>query len=52
MSEADAETAPVTEVLFYQLEKQPLEQTLPGLLERTLARGWRAVVQSGSAERL
>lgn len=41
-----------TEVLFYHLERQPLEKVLPGLLEKTLERGWRAVVQSGSEERL
>ncbi len=41
-----------TEVLFYHLERTPLERVLPALLERTLERGWRAVVQSGSAERL
>jgi DNA polymerase-3 subunit chi len=40
------------EVLFYHLERAPLERVLPSLLERTLERGWRAVVQSGSAERL
>lgn len=40
------------EVLFYHLERQPLERVLPSLLERTLERGWRAVVQSGSPERL
>ncbi len=42
----------MTEVLFYHLEHQPLESVLPTLLERTLERGWRAVVQSGSQERL
>jgi DNA polymerase-3 subunit chi len=41
-----------TEVLFYHLERQPLERVLPNLLERTLARGWRAVVQAGTMERL
>lgn len=41
-----------TEVLFYHLERQPLEKVLPSLLQRTLDRGWRAVVQAGSAERL
>jgi DNA polymerase-3 subunit chi len=41
-----------TEVLFYHLERQTLEQVLPGLVERTLERGWRAVIQVGSAERL
>jgi DNA polymerase-3 subunit chi len=44
--------APVTEVLFYHLERQPLEKVLPTLLERTLERGWRAVVQAGGEERL
>ncbi len=41
-----------TEVFFYHLERQTLEQVLPGLVERTLERGWRAVVQAGSTERL
>jgi DNA polymerase-3 subunit chi len=45
---ADAET----EVFFYHLERHPLERVLPGLVERTLERGWRAVVQVGSQERL
>jgi DNA polymerase-3 subunit chi len=44
--------AETSEVLFYHLERQPLERVLPGLLEKTLQRGWRAVVQAGSAERL
>jgi DNA polymerase-3 subunit chi len=35
----------VAEVLFYHLERQTLEDALPTLLEKTLARGWRAVVQ-------
>jgi DNA polymerase-3 subunit chi len=41
----------VTEVLFYHLQSRPLEQTLPGLLEKCLERRWRAVVQVGSEER-
>ncbi len=41
-----------SEVLFYHLERSPLERVLPGLLEKTLQRGWRAVVQAGSPERL
>ncbi|MFV0369140.1 MAG: DNA polymerase III subunit chi [Hyphomicrobiaceae bacterium] len=40
------------DVLFYHLERQPLERVLPSLLEKTIERGWRAVVQSGSQERL
>ncbi|HEU4379300.1 MAG TPA: DNA polymerase III subunit chi [Hyphomicrobiaceae bacterium] len=42
----------MTEVLFYHLEHQPLERVLPNLVERTLERGWRAVVQAGSEERV
>lgn len=42
----------MTEVLFYHLERQPLERVLPALVEKTLERGWRAVVQAGSEERL
>ena len=45
-------TANLPEVLFYHLERQPLEAVLPALLEKTLERGWRAVVQAGSEERL
>jgi len=41
-----------TEVLFYHLERTPLERVLPGLLEKTLERGWRAVIQAGSQERV
>lgn len=40
------------EVYFYQLDRQPLERVLPVLLERTLARGWRALVKAGSEERV
>jgi len=41
-----------TEVLFYHLERQGLDVVLPSLVEKTLERGWRAVVQAGSVERL
>jgi DNA polymerase-3 subunit chi len=40
----------MTEVLFYHLERASLETVLPGLLERTLERGWKAVVRCGSKE--
>lgn len=40
----------MTEVLFYHLETQPLERVLPALLEKTLERGWRAVIETESAE--
>jgi DNA polymerase-3 subunit chi len=39
------------DVLFYHLEARPLEAVLPQLLEKTLERGWRAVVEIGSPER-
>lgn len=42
----------MTEILFYHLESQPLERVLPVLLEKSLQRGWRVVVETGSAERL
>ncbi|HEX3431223.1 MAG TPA: DNA polymerase III subunit chi [Rhizomicrobium sp.] len=41
----------MSEVLFYHLERYSLEDVLPGLLERTLARGWRALVRAESADR-
>lgn len=40
------------EVWFYHLERSTLEQVLPELLERTLARGWKARVVSPLPERL
>ena len=46
------EVLSATEVLFYHLEQQGLEKVLPSLVEKTLERGWRAVVQAGSPERL
>ena len=42
----------MVEVLFYQLDRRPLETVLPQLLERTLERGWRACVQAGSEDRV
>lgn len=41
-----------TEIYFYHLESRTLEQVLPTLLERSLARGWRAAVQASSLERV
>lgn len=41
----------MAEVLFYHLTESRLEDALPGLVERSLQRGWRAVVQAGSEER-
>lgn len=42
----------MTEVLFYHLQRQPLERVLPSLLERSLSRGWRVIVQAASDERV
>lgn len=42
----------MTETLFYHLERKSLEDVLPGLLERTRERAWKAVVRVGSAERM
>jgi DNA polymerase-3 subunit chi len=42
----------MAEVLFYHLQRQPLDAVLPQLVERSLARGWRVAVQVGSPERL
>lgn len=40
------------EVLFYHLERKPLVEVLPTLVEKTIGRGWRAVVQAATPERL
>lgn len=40
------------EIAFYHHTKRSIEQTLPVLLERSLARGWRVVVQAASEPRL
>jgi DNA polymerase-3 subunit chi len=42
----------MTEVLFYHLQRQPIEKVLPQLLEKSIERGWRVVVQSSSDERI
>src|SRR5947209_9439698 len=41
----------MTEILFYHLEKRSLEEVLPGLVERALARKWRALIRTESADR-
>ncbi len=41
----------MTETLFYHLERRSLDAVLPGLIEKTLERGWRAVIKTESAER-
>jgi DNA polymerase-3 subunit chi len=41
----------MTEVLFYHMQNMKPENVLPPLLEKSLERGWRVVVQAGSEER-
>jgi DNA polymerase-3 subunit chi len=41
----------MTEALFYHLERRALEDVLPGLVEKSLERGWRALIRCDSAER-
>ncbi len=41
----------MTDVLFYHLQDMTLESVLPSLLEKSLERGWRVVVQAASEER-
>jgi DNA polymerase-3 subunit chi len=41
----------MTEVLFYHLQNMTVESVLPSLLEKSLERGWRVVVQATSEER-
>ncbi len=42
----------MSDVHFYHLQRQPLERALPMLLEKCLERGWRAVVQLPTEERV
>ncbi len=40
------------DIWFYHLTRQPLDKVLPELLERSARRGWKAVVQARSEERV
>ena len=40
------------EIWFYHLERSSLDQVLPGLLEKTRERGWRALVRASVSHRL
>ena len=40
------------EILFYHMTRQPLDAVLPSLVEKSLGRGWRVVIQSGNPERV
>ncbi len=39
------------DVLFYHLERAPLERVLPDLLQKSLQKGWRAIVEVDPVER-
>jgi DNA polymerase-3 subunit chi len=41
----------MTETLFYHLERRSLDDALPGLIEKSLERGWRALIKAESADR-
>ena len=41
----------MSEILFYHLTESKLEDALPPLLDKSLERGWRVVVQTGTPER-
>ena len=41
----------MTETLFYHLERRSLEDVLPGLVGKSLERGWRAAIRTDSSER-
>jgi DNA polymerase-3 subunit chi len=40
----------MTDVYFYHLERSSPEEVLPSLLEKTLAKGWRAMVRTSGRE--
>ena len=42
----------MTEVLFYHLTERTLDQALPGLVEKSLQKGWNVCIQAGSSERI
>jgi DNA polymerase-3 subunit chi len=46
------ESVAMTELRFYHLQDQRLDRVLPQLLEISLSRGWRVVVQASSDERV
>jgi DNA polymerase-3 subunit chi len=42
----------MTDILFYHLQSRPLEAVLPQLIEKSLEKSWRVVVQTTTRERL
>ncbi|HEY1836051.1 MAG TPA: DNA polymerase III subunit chi [Rhizomicrobium sp.] len=41
----------MSEVLFYHLERRSLDDVLPSLVEKSLERGWRALIRTETADR-
>ncbi|MDR0253183.1 MAG: DNA polymerase III subunit chi [Brucellaceae bacterium] len=41
----------MAEILFYHLTESVLDEALPGLVDRSLERGWRVTIQMTSEER-
>lgn len=41
----------MTETLFYHLERRSLEEILPGLVEKSRQRGWKALIRADTADR-
>lgn len=41
----------MTETLFYHLERRTLDEVLPELVQKSLERGWKALIRADSAER-
>ena len=41
----------MTETLFYHLERRALEEVLPGLVEKSRQRGWKALIRADTADR-
>jgi len=41
----------MAEILFYHLTESTLDEAFPGLVERSLSRGWRVGIQTVSEER-
>ena len=47
-----SDTGQAGELWFYHLERSSVEEVLPELVEKTLSRGWRALIKSTDDERL
>lgn len=41
----------MAEILFYHLTESTLDEALPGLVERSVGRGWRVTIQTRTEER-